>query len=197
MRKIRRSFFRDRTVRTVASVVLLLIGAWLLRNQTKAEVAISVVGVALLCGLAWLAWRNRKRLHRYKFAGRHWTRENLMQLTGHEFEGLVGQVYRELGYRVRENPHRSADGGIDLIIDRDGERLVVQCKRWQQPVSVKGVRELWGVKHAMRASGAIFVTTATFTSAARSWGTKAGVVLVDGTHLLRTIETLSTARPRT
>jgi len=137
-------------------------------------------------------WRFRKKLNRYKFAGRHWTGDDLMSLKPNEFERLVAHIYRELGYRAKENPHRSADGGIDLLLESDNSRIVVQCKRWRDVVPVQPVRELWGVKHAMNAQGAIFVTTSQFTPAAEAWAARLPELeLVDGRQLLRTIEKLS------
>jgi restriction system protein len=156
-------------------------------------IIVLLVALAVLV-LVVVLWRYRKRLPRYKFAGRHWTKEEIWRLSPHEFERLVAQVYRELGFRAKENPYRSADGGIDILLERDGARIVVQCKRWVDPVTVKPIRELWGVKDAMKADGAIFVTTGAYTRAAEDWADKLpGFDLIDGRGLLATIDRLSTA----
>jgi restriction system protein len=153
-----------------------------------------LAGGLAVAALGYLAWRFRKKLPRYKFDGRHWTHDDLMRLTPIEFERLVAAVYRELGYRTKENPYRGADGGVDLLLERQGAWVVVQCKRWHDVVTVKPVRELWGVTKAMGAQGAILVTTSLYTSAAWDWAAEVpNLELIDGPQFVATIERLSTA----
>ena len=177
-------------VRIVVIAGVLVVGSALI-NHSWLAYAIGLVAIGML---GYFAWRIRKKLPRYQFAGRHWTLDDLMRLTPREFERLVAHVYRQLGYRTKENPHRGADGGIDLLLEREGARVVVQCKRWHDVVTVKPVRELWGVKDAMRAQGAILVTTGRYTTAAWDWAAQLPELeLIDGRQLLATIEKLSSA----
>jgi restriction system protein len=63
-----------------------------------------------------------------------------------EFEMLVGEAYRRQGYDVRELGGDGPDGGVDLVLTKPGEKLLVQCKQWKAfKVGVKVVRELYGV----------------------------------------------------
>ncbi len=58
------------------------------------------------------------------------------------FEDLVGEAFRRRGYRV-DNSVLGLDGGLDLVLNRDGKRVLVQCKQWrQQPVGVEIVQEM-------------------------------------------------------
>ena len=80
------------------------------------------------------------------------------------FEDLLGEAYRRQGFKVEETLGGGADGGIDLILGRDGNVTVVQCKRWNgAPVGVRQVRELYGVLHHRGASAAKLVATTSFT----------------------------------
>lgn len=71
-----------------------------------------------------------------------------------DFERLVGEAFRQRGYRVHETGGGGADHGIDLKLERDGERHLVQCKQWRaQRVGVEVVRELYGAMAAQGAAG--------------------------------------------
>ena len=70
---------------------------------------------------------------------------SLRQLPWKRFEDLLGEAYRRQGYKVEETLGGGADGGVDLILGRDGRVTLVQCKRWNgAPVGVRQVRELYG-----------------------------------------------------
>ena len=104
-------------------------------------------------------------------------------LTWHEFETLVGEVYRRQGYRVAETP-KGADGGVDLVLRRGDELFLVQCKQWQaRSVDVKVVRELKGVVAARRAAGGAVVTSGEFTRDAIAFAKEARIDLIDGPRL--------------
>jgi restriction system protein len=38
---------------------------------------------------------------------------------------MVGEVFRRAGYAVEERGGRSLDGGVDLVLRGDGERVIV------------------------------------------------------------------------
>ena len=63
----------------------------------------------------------------------------------YQFEKVVGLVYESQGYRLSRRGGANPDGGIDLLIEKNGERAAVQCKRWKKwKVDVTKVRELFG-----------------------------------------------------
>lgn len=56
------------------------------------------------------------------------------------------------------------DGSVNLVLHRQGGRVVVQCKRWRSTqVGVTLIREFFGVTVAEKAERGIFVATGTFT----------------------------------
>jgi restriction system protein len=117
--------------------------------------------------------------------------EGIRDLTWQDFELLVGEAYRRKGYEVVENGGGGADGGIDLRLSREGQRLIVQCKRWKtRQIGVSAIRELYGLMTAEKATGSIFVSSGTYTSEAQRFATDNGVVLVDGSGLLDLIRTV-------
>lgn len=105
-----------------------------------------------------------------------------------QFEELVAEAYRRKGYLVTETGGGGADGGVDLVIKKNGEMLLVQCKHWRAAqVGVKIVRELYGVVAAQGATGGIVISSGTFTQEARDFATGKQIELVDGSGLVRMI----------
>jgi restriction system protein len=53
--------------------------------------------------------------------------DSIAALGWRDFERLVGEAFRRQGYAVEETGLGGADGGIDLILRRNGKRAQVQC----------------------------------------------------------------------
>jgi len=66
-------------------------------------------------------------------------------LSPRRFEQLVGQIYADMGYKVRITKN-SRDGGVDLILlEQDSNKqILVQCKRYTvwRKISVSIIREM-------------------------------------------------------
>ena len=106
-----------------------------------------------------------------------------------EFELLVGEAYSLQGYRVTETGGGGADGGVDLVLAKGGEKFFVQCKQWKAyKVGVDVVRELYGVMAAKGATGGLIVTSGRFTNDAKAFADGRNVQLVDGTKLFALIK---------
>lgn len=105
---------------------------------------------------------------------------SIRDLSWLRFEELVGEAYRRQGYRIIENDSAGPDGGIDLVISRQGK----QCKQWRsQKVGVKVVREMFGLVTAERAAGGIVITSGQFTRDASGFADGKSLELVDGEKL--------------
>jgi restriction system protein len=52
-------------------------------------------------------------------------------MTWLEFETLVGEAFRQKGYKVLELGGAGPDGGVDLVLTKGGEKFLVQCKQWK------------------------------------------------------------------
>jgi restriction system protein len=119
--------------------------------------------------------------------------ESIRKLTWKRFEDLLGEAYRRQGYKVEETLGGGADGGVDLVLGRDGAVTIVQCKRWKgRPVPVQTVRELFGVLHDRGAVAAKLVATSRFTPEAIAFAKGKPIELVDSDallHLLRGVQT--------
>jgi len=131
---------------------------------------------------AFNAWRKGQLLDGQKGL------ETIRSISWQEFEELIGEAYRRKGYSVTETGGGGADGGVDLVLRKDGDRILVQCKHWKiVRVGVKVVRELYGVVAAEGSTGGIIITSGTFTQEARDFAKDKPLELLEGSELLKLI----------
>ena len=117
--------------------------------------------------------------------------ETLRKMNWREFEELVGEAYRRQGYAVEENQGAGPDEGIDLVLRKAADLVLVQCKHWRVvKVDVKIVRELYGVMAAKQAPHGVVITSGMFTQDAKNFGADKPIDLVDGHQLLELIGTV-------
>ncbi len=87
-------------------------------------------------------------------------------MNGMEFEGYVAARLHHAGWQVRFTP-AVGDYGVDLIAEKDGQSVAIQCKRHGKSVGVAAVQQV--VSGAMHhgCTRSIVVSNQEFTSAAR------------------------------
>jgi Holliday junction resolvasome RuvABC ATP-dependent DNA helicase subunit len=116
---------------------------------------------------------------------------DLGKLSGTDFEKLIAELLRRMGFQTSLTK-ASGDGGIDIVamLDRPiiGGRFLIQCKRFapDNMVGSATVREFYGALTAERgAAKGIFITTADFTAQAREFAEDLPIELIGGFQLLR------------
>ena len=111
--------------------------------------------------------------------------ESVAALGWRDFERLVGEAYRRRGYTVEETGLGGADGGIDLVLHRDGKRTLVQCKQWRrEKVPVNVVREMFGLMTHHGADAVRIAALGGFTPDAARFAEGKPIALIDGMTLL-------------
>lgn len=81
-------------------------------------------------------------------------------MTPSEYEDLVGDHFRKLGYAVEDRPPTN-DWGIDLIATKGGERIAVQAKMYggsPRPVNRAQLMELHGAAAYFDCTQAVLAT---------------------------------------
>ncbi|MEN6426693.1 MAG: restriction endonuclease [Phycisphaerales bacterium] len=111
-------------------------------------------------------------------------------LSGREFESEMDRLYKADGYSVETTPV-TGDEGADLLLRRDGELIVVQCKRQDKPVGSHIVRDLFGTMYHFHASRAFLDATGGFTEAVRQYVRGKPIELHDLDYILSLQERLS------
>jgi len=122
--------------------------------------------------------------------------DSLRAMTWREFEMLVGEAFRRQGYTIRETGLGGADGGIDLILHKDGKVTLVQCKQWKtQRVDVKVVREMLGLLTHHHAAAVKIVAIGDYTADARHFAERKPIELINGETLLAMVREVQTSMP--
>ena len=112
--------------------------------------------------------------------------DSIRALPWDDFQHLVGEAYRRLGYHVRETGADNRHGGVDLVLRKQGRTTLVECKRWRlRKVRSATLRELQGVMAAEHAEHGLVVTTGGFTAEAEAFAQERAIALVDGPQLLK------------
>lgn len=146
----------------------------------------------VICWIAALASYLNARKRR-RFLDTRTTLESLAAGGWRQFEQLVGEAFRRQGYAVEETGLGGPDGGIDLILHKDGRRTLVQCKQWKrQQVGVSVVREMAGLLAHHQAQAVKIVCIGTFTPDAEAFAREKPIELIGGEQLLAMIQSLKT-----
>jgi restriction system protein len=188
----------------VVAVIVFAAVRWLLPAFAGSNVILRQLGVALH-GYAWwfalpflatAALAAASSFHRRRLLDDQVGIETLRALSWQDFERLVGEAYRRQGYVVEEIGGSVPDGGIDLLLHRQGTKTIVQCKRWKTAqVGVSLIREFYGVTVGEKAARGIFVTTGTYSADALAFARGKPLDLVDGEALAKLVQGLRAANP--
>lgn len=158
-----------------------------------------ILPLICLAGAAVSAWRRRERRQLAADAAvKASAADALDGMSWQRFELLVGEAFRQRGFRVLENGGGGADGGVDLVLSKGSEKFLVQCKQWRAyKVGVDVVRQLYGVMAARGAAGGFVVTSGRFTQEAQDFARGRNVVLMDGAELHRMLQSAASGSPPT
>ena len=122
------------------------------------------------------------------------TRPNLLDLTPADFEVLVSNLFIKVGLDTKLT-RSSKDGGVDakdsgvdaVAFDTRPvlrDKVVIQAKRYRDPVGVSAVRDLYGTMLNEGANNGILVCTSGYGSDAYNFSKGKPIELIDGRGLL-------------
>jgi hypothetical protein len=89
-----------------------------------------------------------------------------VQLSPIELEQQCAQLFRDLGFQAETTPITN-DGGIDILLCKNGKDGAAQCKARTQPCGVKEIREFYGTICAENMSFGYFISRSGFTPRAK------------------------------
>ena len=141
------------------------------RSLKEAGILAAAVIVAyLLLKLVYFFWR------RHRLAGASMWK--IDRMSGEEFEEYLKLLYEKRGYRVKLTNH-TGDFGADLILEKNGERIAIQAKRYRTTVGEAAVQQVISAKAYYDCDKAAVVTNSHFTRAAQKLAEKCDVTLID------------------
>jgi restriction system protein len=176
------------------------IGTTVTQTMWRSIASVGQYLLPLLClaGAGFSAWKRHERQALVTNVVQSKAADVLDGMSWQQFELLVGEAFRLQGYAVAETGGGGADGGVDLVLTRNGEKFLVQCKQWKAfKVGVNVVRELYGVMAATGAAGGFVVTSGRYTEEATNFASGRNVKLVDGPRLHALIQQARGARGAT
>lgn len=154
--------------------------------EPSSTILFSLVGVFLFAlllrrqrGLSGTLWRAAGEANRP---------DDLLVLSPRQFEEMVVELYRALGHDARRTG-AIGDHGVDVVVNaKNGEKWVVQCKRWRGNVGEPIIRDFYGVVHHEKADKGTIITTGGYTAKAREWAKGKPLTLVDGPQFLKYVK---------
>ncbi|MGB9752230.1 MAG: restriction endonuclease [Roseiflexus castenholzii] len=146
-----------------------------------------VAAAVLACSILFLLFLFSIDLFR-AIRQRNLLRKALLTLTPSEFEERVLLLLKDLGWTNLRLRGGSGDRGVDLEGEFQGQRYIVQCKRYSKAVPPSMVRDLAGALHIQRADRALLVTTSSFTRQGYEEARNQPIELWDGDILARKIK---------
>ncbi|WP_047013822.1 restriction endonuclease [Paenibacillus sp. IHB B 3415] len=154
-----------------------------------------VVGVilGLTAVISIMRYISNKRAERLRKSGI----AEIDKMDGVQFEQYLGHLFRSQGYKA-EVTQAAGDYGADLVLSKDGKRIVVQAKRYSKNVGLKAVQEVRGAVSHYGASAAWVVTNRDYTEQAYKLAKSNNVRLIGREELIEMLlqmrEKMATAK---
>ncbi len=101
-----------------------------------------------------------------------------------EYEHFCADLLREAGWEARVTTG-SRDFGVDVVAEKGGHRLVLQCKMYSKAVGLKAVQEVATGRTYEAATSAAVVSNQRYTPAASQMASSSGVLLLHHDDLRR------------
>ena len=102
------------------------------------------------------------------------------------------ELFKKKGWKVLGNEKKGADGGVDIWMKKNslGKKTsaIVQCKRYEDAlVTIKVIREMYGLMYEYDADEVYVVTTSRFTKECYKFIEDKNIFLIDGEKLVKMI----------
>ena len=103
-------------------------------------------------------------------------------LSPSEFERHISKRLETLGWSTSVTK-ASGDQGADVLANKDGVSIVIQCKLYSKPVGNKAVQEAIAAQKFYLTDMAAVVTNQSFTKSARDLANMGGVLVLHHTEM--------------
>jgi hypothetical protein len=113
-------------------------------------------------------------------------------MTSSDFEKIISEIHKvlegknsivEWNAKIPDPDNADQLRQIDVLIERDGKRTIIECRHHKRAQDVKWVEEIFGRKTSLRALSAIAVSSSGFTKGAVKKAHSLGVILRDFSEL--------------
>ena len=114
---------------------------------------------------ATITWLIENRVQ-FELDRQHVFREFSSDMSPAEFEAFCAEELRRCGWVARVTS-QSRDQGVDVVAEKSGMRVVLQCKLYTSPVGNKAVQEVVAARAYEQANYGVVITNNAYTSAAQ------------------------------
>lgn len=104
------------------------------------------------------------------------------KMDGYEFEEFIKIILSSLGFNATITK-KSGDFGVDLIVEKDNEKIIIQTKRYAKKVSVNAVQEITSAKNYYNIQSAWVITNNYFTEPAKQLAIANDIKIIDREEL--------------
>lgn len=160
-------------------LILLLVAGGSYFFTQSLPITLLLVAIASLLIIILFANKSKKEKERL----RNSRIEEIDSMDGIQFEYYLKELYLSRGYGV-EVTSASGDYGADLLLKKNGKKMVAQAKRYSKDVGIKAVQEVIGARSYYQSDEAWVVSNSYFTKAAKELAQKGNVLLVDRDGLI-------------
>jgi restriction system protein len=100
------------------------------------------------------------------------------------FEQFTAEAFQNQGYTVAQWVSTGQDCGVELVLKRGNEKVLVQCRRWRsESIDAVPVRELYAAMAAAQANSCVLLTTGDYSNDARQFAAGKPIRLIAGGEL--------------
>lgn len=132
-----------------------------------------------------LSNRLRRSVAIHQLKDKELGQSDLSELSGVDFELLLSERFRALGFQVESTPV-TGDYGADLVVENaNGTRFIIQCKRFASKVNLKAVQEATAAVKHYSADYGIVATNSEFLPSAKELAKTNHIELWDETLTLK------------
>lgn len=179
----------------ITLAILFLGGFWLFLNKETAVTKLTLpiiylISSGMFVGVVVYGFRiYKKRVIRNRYLGSGISIVDKM--SGGEFEKFLLAHFESQGYKGG-GTQKTNDYGADLILDKNGIKIVVQAKRYKGKIGISAVQEVLGAKGYYNSAKCLVVTNNYFTKQAVKLAEANNVELWDRESLIHLMESNST-----
>ena len=153
---IKKAYYRGRILEWFISTFLIC-GSWYML-YTYNVVCWWYLIPACIYAIYWIYLFSVEKITSDK-ANSNWAdREWWWKLDGWEFEEEAAKIFRLNGYKATVTK-KTGDGGIDIILEKDKKKVIVQCKHYSSAVAPEVLRALWGVREDFRTEHVMLIAS--------------------------------------
>ena len=159
-KKKRSSSFAETIISLVILSVFFIWSSGGIHSQLSKGILIFDIFVVAIFIFSLIKKKMKEKMRRKKYLTS--SLYKIDRMSGEEFETYLEAHFRNLGYKVMLT-QKSNDYGADLILEKSGERVAVQAKRYNGKVGNAAIQEVSGAMRYYKCQNGMVITNSFYT----------------------------------